>query len=173
MLQTERVIIRNYEEKDFDFLKSLLSDKKMMRYIGNGETRNEEQAKQFLNWIYNCYEKNDAYGLKIIVLKETSQPIGHAGLVPQTVDFTEEIEIGYWISPNYWGKGFATEVAKALKNYGEGQLHLHRMISLIQVGNKASQKVAVHIGMEKEKEIELNGKQVNIFSTRNNAENYY
>lgn len=173
MLQTERVIIRNYEERDFGFLKSLLADKQMMRYIGSGETRNEEQAKQFLNWIYNCYEKNDDYGLKIIELKETNQPIGHAGLVPQTVNFIEEIEIGYWISPNYWGKGFATEVAKALKDYGEAQLHLHRMIALIQIGNKASQKVAAHIGMEKEKEIELNGKRVNIFSTRKNAENQY
>lgn len=165
MLETKRVKLRDYNEEDFDFLKSLLANEQMMRYIGSGETRNEVEAKRFLNWIYESYEMNPAYGLKIIELKETNEPIGHAGLVPQRVMNEEQIEIGYWIAPNYWGMGYATEVARSLRDYGEKELNLKKMISLIQIGNKASQKVAINIGMKKEREIDLKGKQVNVFST--------
>ena len=87
------------------------------------------------------------------------------GLVPQEIKGKQRIEIGYWIAPAYWGKGFATEIAQALKEYGEKNLQLHQMIALIQMGNLASQKVAIHIGMTKEREIERKGKRVNIFST--------
>ncbi|WP_223554199.1 GNAT family N-acetyltransferase [Lysinibacillus sphaericus] len=165
MLETKRLKLRDYNEADFDFLQSLLSNAQVMQYIGSGETRNEEQARSFFNWIFESYEKNEAYGLKIIELKATNERIGHAGLVPQRVIEEEQIEIGYWIAPNFWGMGYATEVAKALRAYGEKELSLNKLISLIQIGNSASQKVAISMGMKKEREIELKGKQVIIFST--------
>ncbi|WP_277815994.1 GNAT family N-acetyltransferase [Lysinibacillus sp. FJAT-14222] len=98
------------------------------------------------------YEKNEAYGLKIIELKETNERIGHAGLVPQRIIEEEQIEIDYWIAPNFLGMGYATEVAKALREYGEKELSLNKMISLIPIGNTASQKVAINIGMKKERD---------------------
>ncbi|WP_243881266.1 GNAT family N-acetyltransferase [Rummeliibacillus suwonensis] len=165
MLQTERLKLRDYRDMDLPFLSSLLVDERMMKYIGNGKTRNAEEARDFLNWIYASYAIHPDYGLKIIEWKEERKPIGHAGLVPQEIKGKQRIEIGYWIAPAYWGKGFATEIAQALKEYGENNLQLHQMIALIQMGNLASQKVAIHIGMTKEREIERKGKRVNIFST--------
>lgn len=164
MIETKRMILRDYKIEDFHFLKSLLSNPKMIKFIGNGKTKNETEAKAFYDWIKASYNQNKDFGLKIIELKETGERIGHAGLVPQIINSEKLIEIGYWITTNFWGQGFATEVAKALRDYGEKELHLHKMIALIQVNNLASQKVARNIGMKEEREIELKGKQVKIFT---------
>lgn len=164
MIETKRMILRDYNTDDFHFLNSLLKDLEMVRFIGNGKTKNETEAKAFYDWIKASYDQHQDYGLKIIELKETGERIGHAGLVPQVIEGEELIEIGYWITTKYWGQGFATEVAKALRDYGEKELHLQKMISLIQVDNLASQKVARNIGMKEESEIELKGKQVIVFT---------
>lgn len=164
MIETKRMILRDYNLDDFHFLNTLLKDPQMVKYIGNGKTKNETETKAFYDWIIASYDKHQDYGLKIIESKETGERIGHAGLVPQLINGEELIEIGYWISTNFWGQGFATEVAKALRDYGEKELDLHKMIALIQVDNLASQKVARNIGMVEEREIELKGKQVKIFT---------
>ncbi|RPJ96331.1 GNAT family N-acetyltransferase [Rummeliibacillus sp. TYF005] len=164
MIETKRIKLRDYNTDDFHFLNSLLKAPEMVRFIGNGKTKNETEAKAFYDWIKASYDQNKDYGLKIIELKDTGERIGHAGLVPQIINGEELIEIGYWISTNYWGEGFATEVAKALRDYGEKELHLQKMIALIQVDNLASQKVARNIGMKEEREIDLKGKQVKIFT---------
>lgn len=90
---------------------SLLSDPEVVRFIGNGETRDENGGKKFLDWIYRTYEVGENIGLKLLVRKEDNALIGHAGIVPQTIDDTLEMEIGYWISRKYWGKGYASEAA--------------------------------------------------------------
>ncbi|RFU67036.1 GNAT family N-acetyltransferase [Bacillus sp. V59.32b] len=159
---SERLYFQPYEEKDFEFLFSLLSDPKMVQYIGNGQTRNG--AKKFLDWIYCTYEAGPDLGLMVLVRKEDNTPIGHAGLVPQVIDREEEIEIGYWIAQDYWGKGYATEAAKALRDHGINQLGKKRLIALIQPGNLASREVAKKIGMNCEKEIVLSGQHVCVYS---------
>ncbi|QGG52136.1 hypothetical protein [Lysinibacillus pakistanensis] len=51
MLESERLILVNYTEDDISFLENLLSNPNMVRYIGNGEVRNREQANKFFEWI--------------------------------------------------------------------------------------------------------------------------
>ncbi|MFD1451761.1 MULTISPECIES: GNAT family N-acetyltransferase [Oceanobacillus] len=165
-ITSERLLFRQYHDDDFDFLMSLLSDPEVVRFIGNGETRDENGGNIFLNWIYSTYEVGENIGLRLLVRKEDNTLIGHAGIVPQTIDNTLEMEIGYWISRKYWGKGYATEAAGALLDYGNKQLDTQRFISLIQPDNISSQNVARKIGMELDKEIVLGGRNVNLYSTK-------
>lgn len=160
---SERLLLRPYNDNDLDFLESLLTNPNIMRYIGNGQTRDKEGIRKFLEWIYDTYSLNTNYGLRLIIEKESNKRIGHAGLVPQIINGKKEIEIGYWISQEYWGRGFATEVARRLMEYGKNNLNLGKMIALIQKDNIASQKVANKIGMQLEKEIVLNGKDVFVY----------
>ena len=162
-METERLLFRPYTDDDLDFLKALLTNPNVMRYIGNGQTRDEEGLQKFRERIYSMYSRNPDFGLKIIVEKASNKLIGHAGLVPQMIDGKEEIEIGYWIAEEYWGRGFATEAARALKDLGKNQLKLAKMIALIQKGNIASQRVAEKNGMMIEKEIQLDGKDVFVY----------
>lgn len=164
MITSERLRFRRYTNEDFNFLMSLLSDPDVVRYIGNGSIRDKEGGQDFLNWIYRTYEFGQNYGLMVLVNKEDNSLIGHAGFVPQTIDGKEEIEIGYWIAKRYWGRGYASEAAQTLLDYGRTQSKLERLIALIQPANTASQKVAEKIGMTLEKEIVLKGQDVYLYS---------
>ncbi|WP_175354226.1 MULTISPECIES: GNAT family N-acetyltransferase [unclassified Bacillus (in: firmicutes)] len=160
---SDRLLLRPYNNHDLDFLESLLTNPNIVRYIGNGQIRDQEGIQKFLNWIIDTYAINPNYGLKLILEKESNNRIGHAGLVPQLIDGKKEIEIGYWISQEYWGRGFATEAARGVMEYGKNKLKLEKMIALIQKDNTASQKVAQKIGMRIEKELLLNGKDVFVY----------
>lgn len=164
-IQSERLVFRPYTDEDFGFLVTLLSDPEMMRFIGNGSTRDAQGSEDFLAWIYHTYEAGENLGLQVLTRKEDGRRIGHAGLVPQKIDGENELEIGYWIARKYWGNGYATEAAAALLEHGRNTLGIQRLISLIQPGNTASAQVAQKIGMLVEKRILLGGKDVNVFST--------
>ncbi|MFD1416023.1 GNAT family N-acetyltransferase [Oceanobacillus jeddahense] len=163
-ITSERLLFRRYHDDDFNFLMSLLSDAEVVRFIGNGKTRDENEGKRFLKWIYSSYESGENLGLRLLVHKADNTLIGHAGVVPQTIDGREEMEIGYWISRKYWGKGYATEAAKTLLHFGSEQLGTQRFISLIQPDNLSSQHVAKKIGMAFDKEILLGGQRVYLYS---------
>ncbi|MBH9964907.1 GNAT family N-acetyltransferase [[Bacillus] enclensis] len=164
ILQSERLQFRNYTDTDLDFLHSLLSDPEMVRYIGDGKTRDLEGAEKFLNWIYHTYTIGRDLGLMVLETKSTKTRIGHAGLVPQMINGKNEMEIGYWISKDYWGSGYAKEAALVLMDIGRDQLDISRFIALIQLGNTPSKKVAGKLGMTIESEIVLNGQKVQVYS---------
>ncbi|WP_225742769.1 GNAT family N-acetyltransferase [Marinilactibacillus sp. Marseille-P9653] len=165
MLETERLRLRDYTEEDFEFLYALTSNPEVVRYIGIGEVYTREQTKAALGRMFKLYEKNQYMGLKVLELKDRGTPIGQAGFLPQTVEGVDYMEIGYWIAEEHWRNGYATEIATALRTFGEQQLHLDEIISLVQVGNKGSRKVAEENGMQIKKTVNLKGKDVYVFST--------
>ncbi|WP_077324714.1 GNAT family N-acetyltransferase [Virgibacillus siamensis] len=166
-LTTENLKLRPYEDNDECFLASMLADPEIMRFIGDGRTKDENGIKNFLDWIYHTYERGSEFGLHVMVRKD-GIPVGHAGLVPQVVSGINELEIGYWINRPYWRLGYATEVATALKRYGLQKLGAPKLIALIQPGNSGSKKVAEKIGMHVEKEIVLSGRQVLVYAVYKN-----
>ncbi|MDN3436613.1 GNAT family N-acetyltransferase [Planococcus sp. APC 3900] len=170
-IQSDRLQFRNYTDEDFQFLWSLLADPEMIRYIGKGQTRNKSEALEFLYWIYRSYKENPKSGLMLLVRKEDGKRIGHAGLVAQTIEGIDELEVGYWIAKEFWGQGYAKEAAEALRDYGLHQLGEKRLISLIQPGNTASHKVAQHIGMTIEKEVILSGQNVCVYAIEKEGQN--
>ncbi|MBD7945073.1 GNAT family N-acetyltransferase [Psychrobacillus sp. Sa2BUA9] len=163
MFSSERLDFRFYTEADLDFLYSMLSDERMTEFIGNGKTRNRKETFNFLQWIFQHYEQNNEYGLKLLVRKKDGVTIGHAGIVPQLIEGQVELEIGYWIAREYWGNRYASEAAETLLQRGLNQLGVGRFISLIQKPNLASRKVAEKIGMQLEREIILSDKQVCLY----------
>ena len=170
-IQSERLAFRRYTDEDFHFLCSLLADPEMIRYIGKGQTRNKSEALEFLYWIYRSYKENPRSGLMLLIRKEDGRRIGHAGLVVQTIEDMDELEVGYWVAKEFWGQGYAKEAAEALRDYGLLQLGEKRLISLIQPSNTASQKVAQHIGMAVEKEIMLSGRSVCVYAIEKEEHN--
>ena len=72
-------------------------------------------------------------------------------MLPWTLEGAFDVEVAYMISKDYWGQGYGTEAARAIRNYGFEQLNLSRLICLIDKENVASIKVAQNIGMEFER----------------------
>ena len=162
-LETNRLIFRRYTMDDLAFVEELVTNENVMKYIGSGVAKDRTYAIQLIERMIEQYDNFEDYGLHVLVHKESGQYVGHAGLVAQIFDDAFEIELGYWIHPDFWGQGYATEAAHALKQYAEKELELERYVSAIQVGNVASQKIALQNGLKLEKQIEMEGKQVEIY----------
>jgi RimJ/RimL family protein N-acetyltransferase len=162
LIETERLRFRPYKEKDLPFLISLCSDPQVMRYIGKVKTpeETEEMLQKWLN------AQKGGMGICLAIDRKSGEKVGHSGVIEQIVDGRIEAEIGYWLLPKYWGKGLGTEMAAAFRDYAFETLKLHRLISIIQPGNKASIKVARKIGMEKEKETVFRMTLVHIYAIK-------
>jgi RimJ/RimL family protein N-acetyltransferase len=140
-----------------------------MQFIGTGEVRDEYYANELIERMLEQYQNFDDYGLHVLIHKETGKQIGHAGIVAQIIDDAFELELGYWIHPQYWQQGYGKEAANALAQYADEEMELERYISAIQVGNIASEKIARANGMHMEKQIIMDGKDVQIFVKLNKS----
>ncbi|GEM_PF-330696 len=89
--------------------------------------------------------------MNVLIDKATNQLIGQCGLLIQTIKDTERLEIGYAILPQFWGKGYASEVAAKCKNYAFENNLTDSLISQVHVDTIASEKVALKNGMTLEK----------------------
>lgn len=150
ILETKRMILRYQQASDVDFLVGLWLDKDVAKYTGS--THEED----FLRAEFEKTAKDpkaEKYDLWVVQDKQTGKLLGHCGYIDKEVEGKIEYDISYFISPEYWGKGYATEMAQALKDYAFGELGLTRIIALINPENVASAKVAQRIGMKLEKQI--------------------
>ena len=151
ILETERLILRHLVPDDLDHLFALYSDVETRQYFPEG-TLTYEETKEELEWFLNGHPEHPELGLWATMYKETNQFIGRCGLLPWTIDGRTEVEVAYLLDKSYWRQGLGTEAAQAIAQYGFEQLHLSRLICLIDRRNQASVKVAQNIGMTFEKE---------------------
>ena len=172
-LETNRLRFVRYEEQHVPFITELVTDPRVMRFIGDGQPKDAHYARQLLERMQRQYHNFDDYGLHLLVHKETGDYVGHAGIVAQIIDDYFEIELGYWIHPNFWQQGYGFEAAKALHDYCDAEVWLERYVSLIQVGNEGSKRIARKNGMTREKTIEMDGKQVEVYVKTNDLEEEY
>ena len=161
ILITERLILRKMNHDDAVHLLEIFSDPEAMRYYPS--TKNKKQTMEWIDWTLANYDKFDV-GLWIVEDKETGEFLGQCGIVPQDIDGVLEMEIGYLFVRRAWGNGYATEAAMACRNYGFNQLKLNRIISLPDVNNIPSTRVAERIGMTAEKKINKWSKEVFVYS---------
>lgn len=112
--------------------------------------------------IFERYEKKLG-GMNALIHKSNGNLIGICGLLVQTVDGRQELEIGYSILPQYWKQGYATEAATQCRQYAFENNLSDSLISIIHVDNIPSQKVAVKNGMHLDKTTCYKDNPVHIF----------
>lgn len=145
-IETERLILRPWCEEDLDPFFQLNADPRVMEFFPSVKSY-EETAEEF-RLIRGSFETN-GWGFWAASLIESSQFIGFIGLknVGFTANFTPAVEIGWRLAYEYWGKGYATEGAKASLQYGFETLHLNEIVSFTAVNNMRSRRVMEKIGM--------------------------
>ena len=163
ILETERLLLRRLLPDDLDNLFALYRDPEIRRYFPEG-TLTYAETREELEWFLNGHPTHPELGLWATLHKQTGEFIGRCGLLPWTIEQRPEVEVAYLLAKTYWGQGLGTEAAQAILHYGFQQLHLSRLICLIDPGNQASSKVARKIGMTLEKELELDGEPTLIYS---------
>ena len=155
IIETKRLILRKFTLFDLNALSSIMADPEVMQFSVSGPW-DRERTKKFLEECQIDYSpKRWGYGRWAVIHKTDKQLIGFCGIARfDDVDGSPEIEIGYRLSPKYWGCGFATEAAAATRDYAFKQLGLKRLISMIEPENVRSIRVVEKIGMTCEKKIE-------------------
>lgn len=144
ILETPRLILREFVPEDRDALARVLSDPETMRHY---------PAPLDLAGVAQWIERNraryatDSHGLWGMLLKASGELIGDCGLIRQEVDGESLVEIGYHVRRDLWGQGFAPEAARACRDYGFTHLKVDRLISLIRPDNLPSQRVAEKAGL--------------------------
>ena len=133
-------------QEDLDSLREILQDKETMAAYEGAFT--EEATRKWLDWQRTLYREK-GYGLWAVILKENGAMIGQCGLTMQTWKDQRVLEIGYLFNRSYWHKGYATEAAKACKEYAFETLKATEVCSIIRDTNVASQNVAIRNGMVK------------------------
>ena len=146
IIETEGLILREMTQDDLDSSREILQDEETMVAYEGAFT--DEETQKWLDWQRTLYREK-GYGLWAVILKENGAMIGQCGLTMQTWKDQRVLEIGYLFNKRYWHQGYATEAAKACKEYAFKVLKAPEVCSIIRDTNIASQNVAIRNGMVK------------------------
>ena len=145
VLETERLILRRYTPADFAGLYEILSDPETMAHYP--KPYDEARVWRWINWSLDNYEKY-GFGLWAMELKATGEFIGDCGLTMQNIDGEVLPEIGYHIHKNHWRRGYASEAARAVRDWAFTNRDFDRLYSYMTEGNIASWSTAAAAGLK-------------------------
>lgn len=149
-IQTERLIIRHLVKGDAEALAGLWTDPQVTRYMGGPR----EYRKVYDNFVEDAaVDPPPQWDIWPVVERETGAVIGHCGLADKEIEGRVEIELVYVFAVPAWGKGYASEAARALVDYGFGPMGLERIVALVEPENDGSARVAVKAGLHLEKQV--------------------
>ncbi len=148
-IETERLLIKPYEEGNLEDCFKLMQDKELFKYL-DMDIMSHEDYKELFRWLIDCYEINFDEDFKYsfnITLKESGTHIGWCGIGGVEFDHNQK-EIFYLIGKKYWRKGYAKEASEALLDYGFNVMGLKEIVGLCKPENIASKKVLENIGLK-------------------------
>ena len=145
VLETERTLVRQLMDTDFEDYFQLESNLEVMRFI-SGRPRSREEARLRFAKQRLAYLRDPGFGVWSVCLKTSGQFIGTACL--NFIEDTSIRQVGYKFTPSQQGKGLATEIATALLQYGFGACSLPEISAVCNPLNKGSEKVMQKAGLE-------------------------
>lgn len=147
-LETERLLLRHFTPDDVDSLVELNGDPAVMRFINGGiPTPREMVEREILPGYLEAYERYPGFGHWAAIERATGAFLGYVGLEPEEGRPPEEAALGYRVRPSTWGKGYATEGARALIRRGFTELGVERVFAVTYQDNLASRRVMEKLGM--------------------------
>ncbi|MCP4458773.1 MAG: GNAT family N-acetyltransferase [Cytophagales bacterium] len=152
IFKTERLILREFNLNDTEFILTLLNTKGFLEFIGDKNVRTLEDAEMYLEEGPMKSYKENGFGLWLVVLKDSMTPIGMCGFVKR--EWLDDIDIGFAFLSEYSGKGYAYEVASATMDYGKNTLGLNTVVAITDPSNNASKKLLTKLDLHFVKEIE-------------------
>ncbi|MFC4558335.1 GNAT family N-acetyltransferase [Virgibacillus kekensis] len=150
-INTPRLTLRDWKSEDLAPFRHMNNDPEVMRYFPN--TLTSQETNKFYEVIQQEIHDH-GYGLYAVVTNDTNEFIGFIGFHRATfeADFNPCVEIGFRLKKEAWGKGFATEGARACLEYGFAELGFNKIYSFTAKINAPSQNVMKKIGLQFERE---------------------
>jgi [ribosomal protein S5]-alanine N-acetyltransferase len=167
ILETERLLLREVEPADADFVLDLLNQPSFKKFIGDRGVRTIEQARDYIATRFTDSYQENGFGLYLVELKTDGTPIGVSGFVKRRE--LDDPDIGFALLPQFERKGYAFEAAHAVMRYGRETLGLLRVLAITTLDNESSGRLLEKIGLSFKHEIVLRDETLKLFSTVRDA----
>jgi ribosomal-protein-alanine N-acetyltransferase len=156
LFETERLIVRHFTEDDGNAFFALNGDEEIVRYIRAPKSR--EECDAFLLQTIAGYESKPLEGRWAAVDKISGDVIGSFAFIP--IEQTDNMQVGYALLKNHWGKGFATELTAGGLHFVFSKTGLNEVYGITETENIPSQKVLLKAGFEFDAAYMANAKQL-------------
>jgi ribosomal-protein-alanine N-acetyltransferase len=144
IVETQRLILRPWLVDDADALLSILQEKDILRYFPPTEPRTIHQVRKYISFHHKHWQQH-GYGHWAVIERESGRLIGWNGL--EYLPETDETEVAYLLSREFWGRGYASEAGLAAVRFGLDQAGLRQIIGLVHPENIASRRVLEKCGL--------------------------
>ena len=142
MLETDRLILRPLDKKDVDAIYAMRSDADVMRFIR--EPQNRRESTDWVELVSSRWTE-ERIGFCAMLEKRSGVFVGWCGI--WRLKEIGELEIGYAVAKEFWGKGLATEAAHAFLDYAFEKLNRGKIVAVARPENAASRRVMEKLGM--------------------------
>jgi RimJ/RimL family protein N-acetyltransferase len=143
VLETERLLFRDHQESDLETFCAMEMDPEVRRFVG-GYPRTRADAEHKFRTTFLRARKT-SLPFCATIYKPEGRYIGRCGLHPVPVN---DAGLGFYLARAYWGRGLATEAARAFVDYGFRVLRLPRIVSSVEAGNDGSVRVLENVGFK-------------------------
>jgi ribosomal-protein-alanine N-acetyltransferase len=141
-LTTERLHLRPFTEADRIAIHAVYADPEVMRYVGHGAHRTMAETIAALK-VYREVLERRGFSFLAVTEREGGALVGDAGLYP----LGDDVELGYTLARAAWGRGYATELGRALLAHAFEVLDAPRVVAQVEPDNAASRRVLEKLGM--------------------------
>lgn len=153
VLQIDGFAMRPLQSSDLDALAAIWADPEVTRFLpSRGIPIPKENAEKSLKSFTEHWQRR-GYGVWAIIENDSSQMVGYCGL--RYLDEMNEVEVLYGLTKAYWGRGIATQAAKAAVSYGFEVANLDKLIAMALPDNLASRRVIEKAGLQYERQIHI------------------
>jgi ribosomal-protein-alanine N-acetyltransferase len=159
-----RIELRPFEPSDVHAAHRVYTDERVMRWVGTGVVGDLEQTRAILAE-YIRHQRLHGFSVWAVIERATNELIGDAGLYTRG----SEVELGYTLGFEHWGRGYGTEAAGLWVRAGLGELRLPGLIALIRPENAASAALASKLGFEPRGRVSAYGAEHVLYRLTNEA----
>ena len=164
MLETARLSLLPWTETDLANFRQLATDPEVLRYINGGVPWTDEQMLEFIGRQMRHF-RDRGYCMWKLQQRSGGLFLGFCGIQPAVVEDVAEVEIGWWLKPEYWRQGLITEAAHAVLRDALDRIGLQRLIAIIRPANARSIAVAERLGLRYERDAIYRSIPVSIYAT--------
>ena len=162
IFETQRLYVRQYTDADFELFFRMSSDEELMRYIRPAQSR--EECLAFFSQNNAEYAGQPQYGRWALIAKADDSTVGSFAVMP--LKETGDIQVGYVLLQEHWGKGYIDETLKGATRYSFETLGLDSIVGVTEAPNTASQKVLLKNGFVYERSYPENEITLNLYRLR-------
>jgi ribosomal-protein-alanine N-acetyltransferase len=146
ILRTQRLVLRELVATDAPFVRALMNEPSFIAQIGDRGVRTVEDAQRYIESGPWTRYSTLGFGLWLVSLGETGEPIGICGLLKR--DALPSPDIGFAFRPPFWSNGYALESACAVKTFASDVLHLSELLAIVSPSNAASIRLLEKLGFK-------------------------